>query len=294
MPLVPAKCTCCGATLTLDPKQDAAVCPFCSTPFIVEKAIHHYHTTRNITADNVFIQNSRQEELCQAGETFLSLGNTEQAGKSFGDLTERHPGDVRGWWGLYRVFLHTSAPYLTYNAQYNFAWGQPADVLRCALQLASAGERAEMLHKARAMVEKLREARAVQQGIVDQYNAKCSSIRRQSEKALEESAEGRAFAQAQARHAQLEAAYERACRRVSPNPFITSGKREKAELDKHGDGPMSEAWRQYDIKRSHLQGQAENQIEAIKKEMVIYEMWASKYAALILTHENVLRPYAQE
>ena len=67
MSLVPAKCTCCGATLTLNPAQDAAVCPFCGTPFVVEKAIRHYH----ITADNVILQNSQQEELYQAGEVFL-------------------------------------------------------------------------------------------------------------------------------------------------------------------------------------------------------------------------------
>lgn len=290
MPLVPAKCTCCGATLTLNPARDAAVCPFCGTPFVVEKAIRHYH----ITADKVILQNSQQEELYQAGEVFLAHGNTEQAGKSFKELTDRHPGDARGWWGLYRVFLNARESYQAYNYWYNFSWGEPADVLRNALQLASDAERPEMLREARAMVERLREGHAAQQKVVDQYNAKCDSIRKQSEKALEESAEGRAFAQAQARHAQLKAAYERACRRVSLNPFATSGRREKAELDKHGDGPMSEAWRQYDAKRSHLQGQAETQIETVKKEMAIHEMLVNKYNHLILTHENVLRPYAKE
>ena len=99
------------------------------------------------------------------------------------------------------------------------------------------------------MVERLREGHDAQQKVVDQYNAKCDSIRKQSE---------------------------------------------KAELDEHGDGPMSEAWRQYDAKRSHLQGQAETQIETIKKEMAIHEMLVNQYNHLILTHENVLRPYAKE
>ena len=186
MSLVPAKCTCCGATLTLNPAQDAAVCPFCGTPFVVEKAIRHYH----ITADNVILQNSQQEELYQAGEVFLEHGNTEQAGKSFKELTERHPGDARGWWGLYRVFLNARESYQAYNYWYNFSWGEPADVLRNALQLASDAERPEMLREARAMVERLREGHDAQQKVVDQYNAKCDSIRKQSEKALEESAEG--------------------------------------------------------------------------------------------------------
>ena len=68
MPLVPAKCTSCGATLTLDPAQDAAVCPFCNTPFIVEKAINNYTTVNhyNITAETVIVQNDRREELYKA------------------------------------------------------------------------------------------------------------------------------------------------------------------------------------------------------------------------------------
>jgi hypothetical protein len=40
--LVPAICTQCGAKLEIDPTQDAAVCPYCSTPFIVEKAVQNY------------------------------------------------------------------------------------------------------------------------------------------------------------------------------------------------------------------------------------------------------------
>ena len=39
MPLVAAKCTSCGAALTVDSSKDAAICNFCGTPFIVEKAI---------------------------------------------------------------------------------------------------------------------------------------------------------------------------------------------------------------------------------------------------------------
>ncbi|MBE6128130.1 MAG: hypothetical protein E7185_02530 [Erysipelotrichaceae bacterium] len=43
--LVPAVCTQCGGSLEVDPTTDAAVCPFCGTPFIVEKAINQYNTT---------------------------------------------------------------------------------------------------------------------------------------------------------------------------------------------------------------------------------------------------------
>lgn len=55
MPLVPAKCTQCGSSLTVESSQDAAVCPFCNTPFITEKAINNYYTTNNIKANTVNI-----------------------------------------------------------------------------------------------------------------------------------------------------------------------------------------------------------------------------------------------
>ena len=59
MPLVSAKCTNCGGTLEVDDSKEAAVCPLCGTPYIVEKAVNnynnvtHHHTVNNITADVV-------------------------------------------------------------------------------------------------------------------------------------------------------------------------------------------------------------------------------------------------
>lgn len=60
MPLVQANCTNCGANLEVDNTKDAAICPYCGTPFIVEKAINNYNTTNNIRADvvNVYGGNS--------------------------------------------------------------------------------------------------------------------------------------------------------------------------------------------------------------------------------------------
>ena len=40
--LVPAICTQCGAALEVDPTQEAAVCRYCNTHFIVDKAIQKY------------------------------------------------------------------------------------------------------------------------------------------------------------------------------------------------------------------------------------------------------------
>ena len=44
MPIVQAKCTNCGGNLEVDNQQEAAVCPYCGTPYIVEKAISNYYT----------------------------------------------------------------------------------------------------------------------------------------------------------------------------------------------------------------------------------------------------------
>lgn len=40
--MVPAVCTQCGASLEVDPREEAAVCSYCGTPFIVQKAIQQY------------------------------------------------------------------------------------------------------------------------------------------------------------------------------------------------------------------------------------------------------------
>ena len=57
MPIVQAKCTTCGGNLEVDSSLEAAVCPYCKTPYVVEKAINNYNTyvTNNITADTVVV-----------------------------------------------------------------------------------------------------------------------------------------------------------------------------------------------------------------------------------------------
>lgn len=47
MALVAAKCTQCGGNIEVDDQKDAAICPFCGTPYIVEQAINNYNITNN-------------------------------------------------------------------------------------------------------------------------------------------------------------------------------------------------------------------------------------------------------
>lgn len=57
MKLVPAKCASCGALIEVDKEQDAAVCKYCGTPFIVEKAINLFNVTYNINVEKAEIKN---------------------------------------------------------------------------------------------------------------------------------------------------------------------------------------------------------------------------------------------
>lgn len=43
MPFVSAKCTCCGAEITVDDTKEALICEHCNSAFIVEKAIELYN-----------------------------------------------------------------------------------------------------------------------------------------------------------------------------------------------------------------------------------------------------------
>ena len=65
MPLVPCKCTNCGANLQVDNTKDAAVCEFCGSAFVVEKAINNYNVTNHISAGvvNVYGGNSSDFEI---------------------------------------------------------------------------------------------------------------------------------------------------------------------------------------------------------------------------------------
>lgn len=105
MPLVPAKCPQCGGNLEVNPIAEAAVCKFCGTPFVVEKAINNYNINNTINAQNVTIQDSQSlENLIQSGETFLSFEDYPSAEATFSKVTKTFPYDYRGWYGLIKTF----------------------------------------------------------------------------------------------------------------------------------------------------------------------------------------------
>ena len=105
MPLVNAKCTNCGGTLTVDASKEAAICDFCGSPYIVEKAIqnYNYYVTQNIKADNVNVTakgEAEKERLLHNAETYTGFKDYKKALEIYKQVTEDYPDDYRGWYNL--------------------------------------------------------------------------------------------------------------------------------------------------------------------------------------------------
>ena len=110
MPFVPAICTQCGSKLRVDSSKEAAICPYCCTPFVTETAINNYNTnyTTNVEhlhADVVNLNDDKSiDSRVRAGETFIKLDDYAAAERIFKELTVECPYDYRGWWGLIKVY----------------------------------------------------------------------------------------------------------------------------------------------------------------------------------------------
>ena len=64
MAFIPAKCTQCGANITVDNTKEAGICEFCGTAFVTEKAVNNYtiNNTNHITAQTVNVYNENKEK----------------------------------------------------------------------------------------------------------------------------------------------------------------------------------------------------------------------------------------
>ena len=146
MPLVPAKCTQCGATLTIDPSQDAAVCPFCNTPFVVEKAINNYSVTNQTTigtvehVEHLHVDDARSVEsrLKSAEAQLGALDLKEEAYRSFKALAQDRADEWRAWWGMARA---KSNEFRNTANLHQPDLGEVEECAEHAIQLAPADER---------------------------------------------------------------------------------------------------------------------------------------------------------
>ena len=91
MPIVPAKCTSCGAVLKVNDEHDAAVCEFCKTPFIVEKAINIYQSG-----------GATEDSLVDKGYAMMDI-NWNDAEQSFKKALDINPKNWKAWKGLFDI-----------------------------------------------------------------------------------------------------------------------------------------------------------------------------------------------
>ena len=73
MSLTKAQCPNCSGLLEVDASKEVAVCPFCNTPYIVEKAINNYTTNvvNNIHAGTVVVQGTSDADFEIEGVTLI-------------------------------------------------------------------------------------------------------------------------------------------------------------------------------------------------------------------------------
>ena len=84
MALVAAKCTECGANITVDDCKEAGICEFCNAPFIVQKAIHNTHISKTFNVEQMVVNktinsqnhefDSRLAKAQDAEERYFRLG----------------------------------------------------------------------------------------------------------------------------------------------------------------------------------------------------------------------------
>ena len=97
MPLVSAKCTNCGGILSVDRVKDAAICPYCGSAYIVEKAIRNYYiSAKNLNADivNVYAGNTA-DRMWQKVQTYYRLGEIGNAYDVMREMLKEFPEDPR-------------------------------------------------------------------------------------------------------------------------------------------------------------------------------------------------------
>lgn len=104
MPLVNAMCTNCNGNLQVDSSKDAAICPYCGSAYIVEKAVNNYNITNNNTNNNTNYINSANinmgsdsvDQLAEAAMKCVKAQQYSMAQEYFIKISKQYPSDYRG------------------------------------------------------------------------------------------------------------------------------------------------------------------------------------------------------
>lgn len=88
--LVPAMCTQCGSTVKVNRYNDAAICDFCGTPFVIQKAINKYNVNiksiekvENLNVEGSINMGPSADNLARRGLQFFKSGEIDRAEKYF-------------------------------------------------------------------------------------------------------------------------------------------------------------------------------------------------------------------
>ena len=95
--LVPAKCTNCGAALTVDPDQQAAICSYCNMPYIVEKEIQNYSITNITIGTQINVSGPDADNLLRLANSSLKAGKYTEAVGYADRALESDPSNVDAW-----------------------------------------------------------------------------------------------------------------------------------------------------------------------------------------------------
>ena len=105
--LVPAKCTSCGGKLDVDPSQQAAVCPYCGSAFVVEKAINNYNITMNgninVGSATINVQGLNSANLIARAKDFEAQNDFDNAEIYFNKVLDIDINNVEAKQGVQRV-----------------------------------------------------------------------------------------------------------------------------------------------------------------------------------------------
>lgn len=119
--LVPAKCTNCGGQLTVNPDQQAAVCPFCNSAFIVEQAINNYNVKMNgnlnVGNATINVQGLNTKNLVARAKAFEMQDDLDNAIIYFNKVLDIDINNIEALQGIERVnhnyvYLKTTSPCL--------------------------------------------------------------------------------------------------------------------------------------------------------------------------------------
>lgn len=102
MPWDKAICSNCGGTLNVNQSKGTAVCPFCDTQFTFNKSTNSYVINIGGVGDVI-------EQMIKRAEALIQIGEDRKAYAQYKEITDKYPGDYRGWLGLLKFEWNESA-----------------------------------------------------------------------------------------------------------------------------------------------------------------------------------------